>query len=58
MGKLEWQVDNIVTNPPFNLAAEFTLQAFKLAKKKLLCYQKLVILRVSNAESLFLIKIN
>ena len=28
------KVDNIVTNPPFNLATEFTLKAFELAKHK------------------------
>ena len=28
------QVDNIVTNPPFNLATEFTTHSFKLAKKR------------------------
>ena len=27
------QVDNIVTNPPFNLGTEFTIQALKLARK-------------------------
>ncbi len=29
--------DNIVTNPPFNLSTEFTLQALQLANKMLLC---------------------
>jgi 16S rRNA A1518/A1519 N6-dimethyltransferase RsmA/KsgA/DIM1 with predicted DNA glycosylase/AP lyase activity len=35
------RADNIVTNPPFNLAAEFTLQAFKLAKKKVVMLSKI-----------------
>jgi hypothetical protein len=35
------KADNIVTNPPFNLAAEFTLQAFKLARKKVVMLSKI-----------------
>lgn len=34
------QVDNIVTNPPFNLATEFTTHAFTLAKKKVVMLSK------------------
>ena len=34
------QVDNIVTNPPFNLATEFTTHAFKLARKKVVMLSK------------------
>ena len=34
------QVDNIVTNPPFNLATEFTLKAFELSKHKVVMLSK------------------
>jgi len=34
------QVDNIVTNPPFNLATEFTTHAFKIARKKVVMLSK------------------
>ena len=34
------QVDNIVTNPPFNLATEFTTHAFTLARKKVVMLSK------------------
>jgi hypothetical protein len=48
------QVDNIVTNPPFNLAAEFTLQAFKLAKKKIVMLSKISYLEgVKRRELIF-----
>jgi hypothetical protein len=48
------QVDNIVTNPPFNLAAEFTLQAFKLAKKKIVMLSKISYLEgVKRREIIF-----
>jgi len=35
------EVDNIITNPPFNLSTEFTLQALKLAHKKIILLNKL-----------------
>ena len=35
------KVDNIVTNPPFNLATEFTTHAFTLARKKVVMLSKI-----------------
>ena len=35
------KVDNIITNPPFNLSTEFTLHALKLARKKIIMLNKL-----------------
>ena len=35
------KVDNIVTNPPFNLSTEFTYKALNLAKKKVCMLNKL-----------------
>jgi hypothetical protein len=48
------KADNIVTNPPFNLAAEFTLQAFKLARKKVVMLSKISYLEgVKRRELIF-----
>ena len=44
------KADNIVTNPPFNLAAEFTLQAFKCVKKKAVFFHKLVFLESKKRQ--------
>ena len=35
------EVDNIITNPPFNLSTEFTLHALKLSNKKVIMLNKL-----------------
>lgn len=35
------KADNIITNPPFNLATEFTLKAFDLAKHKVIMLSKI-----------------
>ena len=35
------KVDNIVTNPPFKFATEFTLKSFDLAKKKVVMLSKI-----------------
>jgi len=48
------QVDNIVTNPPFNLATEFTLKAFELAKNKVVMLSKISYLEgVKRRELIF-----
>jgi hypothetical protein len=48
------QVDNIVTNPPFNLATEFTLKAFELAKHKVVMLSKISYLEgVKRRELIF-----
>jgi len=48
------KADNIVTNPPFNLAAEFTLQAFKLARKKVVMLSKISYLEgIKRREQIF-----
>jgi 16S rRNA A1518/A1519 N6-dimethyltransferase RsmA/KsgA/DIM1 with predicted DNA glycosylase/AP lyase activity len=53
------KVDNIVTNPPFNLATEFTLQSLNSINKKMALLCKLSFLEGLKEENLFyLIKIN
>ena len=48
------QVDNIVTNPPFNLATEFTTHSFKLAKKKVVMLSKISYLEgIKRREQIF-----
>ena len=48
------KVDNIVTNPPFNLATEFTLKAFELAKHKVVMLSKISYLEgVKRRELIF-----
>jgi len=48
------QVDNIVTNPPFNLGTEFTIQALKLARKKVVMLSKLSYLEgIKRRELIF-----
>ena len=39
--KSDKKVDNIVTNPPFKLATEFTLKSFELARKKAVMLSKI-----------------
>ena len=39
--KSDKKFDNIITNPPFNLGTEFTIQALKLARKKVVMLSKL-----------------
>jgi hypothetical protein len=36
-----YEADNIIVNPPFSLATEFTLQSFKLARRKIALFQKI-----------------
>ncbi len=48
------QVDNIVTNPPFNLSTEFTEIALKLANKKVCMLNKLSYLEgIKRKELIF-----
>ena len=48
------QADNIVTNPPFNLATEFTTHAFTLARKKVVMLSKISYLEgVKRREQIF-----
>ena len=48
------QVDNIVTNPPFKLAAEFTLKSFELARKKVVMLSKISYLEgIKRRELIF-----
>ena len=48
------QVDNIVTNPPFNLATEFTTHAFTLARKKVVMLSKISYLEgIKRREQIF-----
>jgi len=48
------QVDNIVTNPPFNLSLEFFEQAFKLTKYKIAFLHKLTYLEgLKRYEKIF-----
>ena len=48
------KVDNIITNPPFNLATEFTLKAFELAKHKVVMLSKISYLEgVKRRELIF-----
>lgn len=42
--KSELTADNIVTNPPFNLAEDFILRALTLAKKKVAIFSRLALL--------------
>jgi len=43
--------DNIVTNPPFNLSTEFTLQALQLANKNVAMLNKLSFLEGINRKN-------
>ena len=46
--------DNIITNPPFNLGTEFTIQALKLARKKAVMLSKLSYLEgIKRRELIF-----
>lgn len=48
------RVDNIVTNPPFNLATEFTLHALTLARKKVVMLSKISFLEgIKRRDTLF-----
>ncbi len=48
------KVDNIVTNPPFNLATEFTTHSFTLAKKKVVMLSKISYLEgIKRREQIF-----
>ena len=48
------QADNIVTNPPYNLATEFTTHAFTLARKKVVMLSKISYLEgVKRREQIF-----
>ena len=52
--KSDKRVDNIITNPPFNLSTEFTLQAFKLARKKVVMLSKISYLEgIKRREQIF-----
>jgi hypothetical protein len=48
--------DNIVTNPPFNLSTEFTLQALQLANKNVAMLNKLSFLEGINRKNKIFIK--
>ena len=48
------QADNIITNPPFNLATEFTLKALELSKGKVIMLSKISYLEgVKRREQIF-----
>jgi|TARA_R100000501_G_C2556767_1_gene69087 hypothetical protein len=48
------KVDNIITNPPFNLGTEFTIRALKLARKKVGMLSKLSYLEgIKRRELIF-----
>jgi hypothetical protein len=48
------QVDNIITNPPFNLATEFTLKALELSKGKVIMLSKISYLEgLKRREQIF-----
>jgi hypothetical protein len=48
------KADNIVTNPPFNLATEFTLKAFELSKGKVIMLSKISYLEgLKRKEQIF-----
>ena len=52
--KSDRHVDNIITNPPFNLGTEFTIQALKLARKKVVMLSKLSYLEgIKRRELIF-----
>ena len=40
----DWKLDNIITNPPFSLAADFILRALQLANKKVAIFSRLALL--------------
>ena len=47
-------IDNIITNPPFNLSTEFTIEALSLAKKKVCMLNKLSYLEgIKRKELIF-----
>jgi hypothetical protein len=48
------KADNIVTNPPFNLATEFTLKAFELSRGKVIMLSKISYLEgLKRKEQIF-----
>lgn len=47
----ELTVDNIITNPPFNLAEDFIRQGLKHARKKLALFLRLAFLEGQNRKS-------
>ena len=49
--KSDLKADNIVTNPPFNLSTEFTLQALQLANKNVAMLNKLSFLEGINRKN-------
>ena len=52
--KSDRKADNIITNPPFNLGTEFTVQALKLARKKVVMLSKLSYLEgIKRRELIF-----
>ena len=52
--KSDKKVDNIVTNPPFKLATEFTLKSFELARKKVVMLSKISYLEgIKRRELIF-----
>ena len=52
--KSDMKFDNIITNPPFNLGTEFTIQALKLARKKAVMLSKLSYLEgIKRRELIF-----
>ena len=52
--KSDRKADNIITNPPFNLGTEFTIQALKLARKKVVMLSKLSYLEgIKRKELIF-----
>lgn len=47
-------VDNVVTNPPFNIGTEFTLHSLKVAKKKVAIFHKLAFLEgITRRQKIF-----
>ena len=52
-------IDNIITNPPFNLSTEFTIRALNLAKGKVAMLNKLSFLEgINRKNKVFIQKIN
>lgn len=45
--------DNIITNPPFNIAKEFVEKALQLANKKVIIFAKLVFLEGKSRREMF-----
>jgi len=51
--KTEIKVDNIITNPPFNLAKEFIERAISSARKKVIMFAKIQLLESADRKALF-----